>query len=134
MMETSRIESIEPQQHPSVVELMNQDLFYDAKIRDGSFSDPYEVKYFKLQKKCESIKLQNYRLINHICQINKLVRKAKKQNAWVCSWFPIDLPFQHNASLYFQLQSDFNQARRTESGNEKSIEQFPSDGAGLKTN
>lgn len=39
------------------------------------------IKYTKLLKKCEQIRMENFRLINYIDQINKLVRKVRKQNA-----------------------------------------------------
>jgi hypothetical protein len=43
--------------------------------------DQIKIKYSKLLKKCEQIKMENFRLINYIDQINKLVRKVRKQNA-----------------------------------------------------
>lgn len=41
--------------------------------------DVYAIKYFKLLRKCEAIKLDNERLINYIHQVNKLIRKQKRQ-------------------------------------------------------
>lgn len=43
--------------------------------------DQISIKYSKLFAKCEQIKMENFRLINYIDQINKLVRKVRKQNA-----------------------------------------------------
>ena len=41
--------------------------------------DELVKKYDKLAKKCESIKLDNERLINNICQIKKIIHKYQKQ-------------------------------------------------------
>lgn len=50
---------------------------YQEQLADDQIS----IKYSKLVKKCEQIKMENFRLINYIDQINKLVRKVRKQNA-----------------------------------------------------
>ena len=49
---------------------------YPEQLADDQIS----IKYSKLVKKCEQIKMENFRLINYIDQINKLVRKVRKQN------------------------------------------------------
>lgn len=48
---------------------------------DQTTDDQISVKYSKLLRKCEQIKMENFKLINYIDQINKLVRKVRKQNA-----------------------------------------------------
>ena len=49
--------------------------------QDQTVEDQISIRYSRLFKKCEQIKMENFRLINYIDQINKLVRKVRKQNA-----------------------------------------------------
>lgn len=68
---------------------MNEDSFrmsagageaMDIQIYQEQLVDD-QIKYSKLVKKCEQIKMENFRIINYLNEINKLIRKVRKQNA-----------------------------------------------------
>jgi hypothetical protein len=46
---------------------------------DNELIDNYSNKYYRLMRKCETIKLDNQRLINNIYKINQLFQKYYKQ-------------------------------------------------------
>jgi hypothetical protein len=50
---------------------------------ENELIDNYSNKYYRLLRKCESIKLDNQRLINNIYKINQLLQKYHKQKRFL---------------------------------------------------
>lgn len=60
----------------------------DLSVNDNCVVDKYERRCEILIKRLEDYRDENKRLLNHICQVKKLIYKSEKQKRYVNCYFP----------------------------------------------